>query len=74
MKPPELILILIRGQKVNVMTLSWMRTIDLRKMTTQMMIVMQTQLNTVRKKQELHLKLPLLNIISVQGHMHGSDR
>lgn len=67
MKPPELILILIHGQKVNTMTLSWMRTIDLRKMTAQMMIVMQTRLKIVKKR--LHLKLPLLNVISVQGHM-----
>ncbi|KAK5878652.1 hypothetical protein CesoFtcFv8_011984 [Champsocephalus esox] len=72
MKPPELILILIHGQKVNTMTLSWMRTIGLRKMTSQMMIVMQTRLNIVKKR--LHLKLPLLNVISVQGHMCGSDR
>ena len=82
-KPPELILILIHGQKVNTMTLPWMRTIDLRNMTAQIMIVMQTWLNIVRKKQErreevrgkkkqeLHLKLPLLNI---QGHICGSDR
>ncbi|KAK5931681.1 hypothetical protein CesoFtcFv8_000056 [Champsocephalus esox] len=67
MKPAELILILIHGQKVNTMTLSWMRTIGLRKM-----IVMQTRLNIVKKR--LHLKLSLLNVISVQGHICGSDR
>ncbi|KAK5912625.1 hypothetical protein CesoFtcFv8_002479 [Champsocephalus esox] len=67
MKPPELILILIHGQKVNTMTLSWMTTIYLRKMTAQMMIVMQTRLNIVKKR--LHLKLPLLNVISVQGYI-----
>ncbi|KAJ8361662.1 hypothetical protein AAFF_G00432280 [Aldrovandia affinis] len=63
---------------------SW-DTIEEGKMTAQIVVVIETRLITVReqkrreevrgeKKQELHLKLPLLNVISVQAHTRGSDR
>jgi len=51
-----------------------MRTIDLRMMTAQIMVVIQTQLNTVKEMQEMYLKFLLFNVIGAQGQICGSER
>ncbi|CAL8378702.1 unnamed protein product [Boreogadus saida] len=43
-------------------------------MAAQIVVVIQTQLNTVKEKQELHLKLLLFNVIGAQGQICGSER
>lgn len=75
MHPEQL---LIHGQKVKMMTLSWIHTTTEGKMTAQIVVVMKTRLMVQKrrgeKKQELHLKVPLLNVISVKAHTCGKNR